>query len=152
MSYAFWADAVVAIHTAYVAFVVLGQGAILIGWALGWRWVRNPWFRLAHLIAITLVGVEAVLGIECPLTVWEWQLRVRAGQEASAETFVGRCLNNVLMMGYFEPWVYTVLHVGFALLVITTAVVVPPRWWWSSPGRWSGPASGRSAREGTPAG
>ena len=43
--YRFLADAVLAVHFAYVAFVVLGMAAILLGIALGWRWVRNFWFR-----------------------------------------------------------------------------------------------------------
>src|SRR5262249_49927579 len=66
MSYGFWADVIVAIHVAYVGYVVVGQLAILIGLALKWQWVRNPWFRVTHLIAISIVAAEAIIGMQCP--------------------------------------------------------------------------------------
>jgi len=36
------------IHAAYVAFVVVGFVAILIGWAARWDWVRNRYFRIVQ--------------------------------------------------------------------------------------------------------
>ena len=50
------------------------------GVVLRWKWVRNPWFRAIHLIAIGIVVAESLAGIPCPLTVWERQLRKMAGQ------------------------------------------------------------------------
>ena len=46
------ADIVVAVHAAYVAIVVVGFAAILIGSAAQWRWVRNFYFRAAHLAMV----------------------------------------------------------------------------------------------------
>ena len=66
--YRFLADAVLVLHFAYVAFVVLGMAAILAGIALGWQWVRNFWFRGVHFLMIAAVAVESLLGILCPLT------------------------------------------------------------------------------------
>ena len=43
---------VVFLHAGYVAFVVIGQLAILAGIAGGWRCVRNRRFRFAHLAAM----------------------------------------------------------------------------------------------------
>jgi hypothetical protein len=43
------ADIVVAVHATYVAIVVVGLAAILIGSAAQWRWVQNFCFRAAHL-------------------------------------------------------------------------------------------------------
>src|SRR5690606_38517008 len=63
------ADAVVVIHFAYAASVVLGLALILIGIPLRWRWIRNRWFRLVHLAMIGTVVAEAWAGIVCPLTV-----------------------------------------------------------------------------------
>jgi len=42
--YRFLADAVVVVHFAYVAFVVLAMAAIILGWARGWPWVRTSGF------------------------------------------------------------------------------------------------------------
>ena len=133
MDYAFLADLVIVIHAAYVGFVVLGQIAILLGAALKWGWVRNLWFRLVHLAAIGYVGLESFLHFDCPLTVWERQLRHLAGQPITEEGFVARCVNGLLMNSSFDPWVYDYLHIGFALLVLVTFMLVPPRLRWRSP-------------------
>jgi hypothetical protein len=127
MYYAWLADFVVAVHVAYVAFVLLGQAAILLGAALRWRWIRNRAFRLLHLVAIVVVASEAVLGIPCPLTVWETRLRRLAGQEAAEGTFIGRWLHDLLFFD-FPPWVFTTAYVSFALLVLATLVCLPPQW------------------------
>jgi len=65
------ADLVVTIHAAYIGFVVLGFTAIVLGSAMGWRWARNLYFRVAHLAAILLVCLEALIGVSCLLTTLE---------------------------------------------------------------------------------
>ncbi|HLN29508.1 MAG TPA: DUF2784 domain-containing protein [Gemmataceae bacterium] len=127
MGYGFLADLIVALHVAYVSFIVVGQLAILIGLVLRWRWVRNPWFRLSHLMAIVLVALEAVFGIDCPLTVWEANLRQLAGQEFSGESFMGRLLHWVIFY-QAAPWTLNAIHIGFAILVLVTLLLAPPRW------------------------
>jgi hypothetical protein len=136
MGYELLADFIVTVHFAYVAFVVVGQILILIGVALKWSWIRNFWFRLAHVIAITLVGVEAVFQIDCPLTVWEGQLRTLTGKEVAEGSFVGRLFHNLLFYNA-EQWIFDVLHICFALLVIATLVLIPPRWPKLSPAKQS---------------
>src|SRR5262245_48484419 len=116
MGYRLLADVVVAVHVAYVAFVVVGQLLILAGVARGWRWVRNPWFRLAHLAAILIVAAEALLDIDCPLTIWEHQLRVRGGQATAGGTFIGDLLHRLIFYD-FPPWVFTTAYVAFAAVV-----------------------------------
>jgi len=49
-TYLFFADSVLFIHVLVVAFVVLGLVVTLIGGVAKWAWVRNPWFRLTHLV------------------------------------------------------------------------------------------------------
>ena len=80
--YRLTADAVVLVHFSYVAFVVVGLLAILLGLVCRWGWVRNVWFRLLHLLAILIVAAEAVCEITCPLTTWEQHLRTLAGDTA----------------------------------------------------------------------
>ena len=126
MFYAWLADTIVAVHVGYVAFVIVGQVAILLGAALGWQWIRNRLFRLLHMAAIVIVAAEAVLGIPCPLTVWETQLRRLAGQQAATGSFIGRWLHELLFFD-FPPWVFTIVYVGFALLVLATLIFIPPR-------------------------
>ena len=78
--YALAADVLVAAHVGYVGFVVLGQLAVVVGIASHWGWIRNPWFRVIHLLAISVVAAEAILGLHCPWTTWERDLRALAGQ------------------------------------------------------------------------
>src|SRR5437763_16218128 len=126
MPYGLLADLLVAIHVAYVSYVAVGQLLIWLGLALRWRWVRNPWFRWTHLLMIAVVAAEAVLDWPCPLTVWEGQLREAAGQPVSGETFVGRLLHRLIFLD-LPPWGFTLLHVGFAALVLGTFLLAPPR-------------------------
>ena len=126
MAYGLLADTVVAIHVAYVSYVVFGQLLIWLGLALRWKWIRNPWFRWTHLVMIVIVGGEALLDIECPLTRWENGFRALAGQEVSSESFVGRLLHDLIFVSW-PPWVINSLHVGFALVVLGTFVLAPPR-------------------------
>ena len=128
MFYSFLADGLAVFHFSYVAFVVIGELAILFGAALGYRWARNPWFRSLHLLAIAVVALEAVFHIDCPLTVWENSLRAAAGQATSNETFVGRLVQRLFLNDIWQPWVYEYLHIGFGLLVLATYVLFPPRW------------------------
>ena len=90
------ADAVLALHAAFVAFVVLGLVAILVGGALRWRSVRDPYFRALHLAAIGLVLAEAWAGVTCPLTSLEDSLRAAAGEATYSGAFVAHGLGRFL--------------------------------------------------------
>jgi len=116
------ADAILVVHFLIAGFIVAGLVAVWLGAALGWHWVRNPWFRYLHLAAIALVAGEAVLGIACPLTVWEDLLR----GGARAESFVGRWVRALLF--YQAPeWVFTVAYIAWTLATLATLRLVPPR-------------------------
>lgn len=120
------ADSVLIVHVSFVAFVVVGLLLILVGGACGWRWVRNPWFRVAHLAGIALVIVQAWLGIVCPLTTLEMWLRELGGDDAYAGTFIAHWLQKLL---YYEapPWVFAVAYTLFGLAVVASWVKVRPR-------------------------
>lgn len=120
------ADAILALHVGIVAFVVLGQLAILLGGWRGWGWVRNFAFRLAHLVLMLFIALQAWLGELCPLTVWEQALRERAGQDVYAESFIEHWLSRLIF--FTAPWwVFVAAYTAFALLVATSWVWVRPR-------------------------
>jgi hypothetical protein len=121
------ADAVLVVHLGYVLFAVGGEILILAGGLLGWRWTRNLPLRLAHLAAVVLVAAEALLGVVCPLTEWEFRLRELAGQRVERQlSFVARLVRSVIFYD-FPAWVFTVAYVGFALLVAGTFLLFPPQ-------------------------
>jgi len=116
------ADAILVAHFVIAAFIVAGLAAVWLGAPLGWRWVRNPWFRYVHLGAIAFVAAEALLGIACPLTVWEDLLR----GGLRPESFVARWVHALLY--YRAPeWVFTVAYVLWTLATLLTLWLVPPR-------------------------
>jgi hypothetical protein len=126
MRYRILADMVVAAHTVYVAFVVFGLVAILIGYAANWRWVRNRYFRFLHLAAILLVCAEALLGIDCPLTTLENGLRFGAGQTGYAGDFIGYWLDRLIFYN-FPPRVFMIIYLAFGAFVLSTFWLVPIR-------------------------
>ncbi len=122
----FAADIILIVHFAFVLFVVGGLALIWIGYAASWQWVRNVWFRAAHLAAIVFVAGEALLGMVCPLTEWEDALRSTAGGAVSDKSFIARWVHQ-LMFFPLPEWVFTVMYVAFALVVAATFWFVPPR-------------------------
>jgi hypothetical protein len=116
------ADLILIVHFLFVAFVVGGLALIWIGAAFGWQWVKNFWFRVAHLAAIVFVAGEALIGVWCPLTMWEDALRGVHGEKS----FVARWIHR-LMFYDFPGWMFTTAYVLFALVVIVTLVWLPPR-------------------------
>ena len=119
------ADVVLIAHAAFIVFVVGGQGLILAGWMLGWRWPRNPPFRLAHIGAIALVVLESWFGITCPLTWLEFRLRAAAGSPLAADSFIGYWLQRLIFHDA-PPWVFTLAYTSFAAVVAATFVFYPP--------------------------
>jgi hypothetical protein len=125
MSDLFLADLIAIIHLGYVVFVILGFILILAGIFLKWKWIRNLWFRMIHLAAIAGVALEALVGINCPLTVLEFSLRYSVSPSGRRISFVGKLIDSILY--YDAPaWLFTIIYVGFALLVAITFVMAPP--------------------------
>jgi len=120
------ADAILSIHALFVAFIVLGLVLVLLGGLRGWSWVRNPWFRLAHLGGIGVVVGQSWFGVICPLTTWEMDLRARAGDATYAGAFIAHWLE--VLLYYRAPgWVFVAAYTAFGLLVVASWVVVRPR-------------------------
>lgn len=115
------ADAVVVVHLLIVLFVLTGVPLVYLGAKRRWAWVRSWRWRLLHLVAIAVIAAESLLGIDCPLTVWEDRLR---GQQLSSG-FIERWIDRILF--YDAPSrVFTAAYVAFAALVAITWVAVPP--------------------------
>jgi len=116
------ADAILVVHFAIAGFVAGGLLLVWLGAALGWKWIRNPWFRYLHLAAIALVAAEALLGVACPLTVWEDLLR--GGPQS--ESFIGRWVRRLL---YYDapPWAFTAAYLAWTVATLVTLRLVPPR-------------------------
>jgi hypothetical protein len=124
MDYSHFADLVLLIHFAIVLFVVGGLLLIVFGNLLHWPWVNRWWFRVMHLLAISVVILESWLGIECPLTTLENWLRLQAGQGVYQGSFIQHWVHGVMF--YQAPgWVFALAYTLFGLAVVAA--------WWRWP-------------------
>ena len=106
MIYAALADATLALHLAFIAFIVLGGLTVA-------RWPRIVW---AHLPAAAWGVLIELFNWTCPLTPLENWLRLHAGEQGYSESFVER---------YLLPIVYPdglTRNVQFVLAALVVAV------------------------------
>ena len=129
------ADIVLIAHFALAVFIAAGVVVIWLGAALHWLWVRERRWRLAHLAAICFVAAEGVLGIACPLTVWENTLRFSSGERS----FIARWVSALLYYDLPE-WVFTTIYVAAAAATVAA-------WWLVPPWRGGTPTNSRGARQ-----
>jgi hypothetical protein len=120
------ADAILLLHALFVAFVVGGLILVFAGRAAGWCWVRNPRFRVTHLVAIAIVVIQSWLNVICPLTTFEMSLRSRAGDVTYTGSFIAHWLEAAL---YFQApaWVFMVCYTAFGALAVASWLWVRPR-------------------------
>jgi hypothetical protein len=124
--YSLVADAILVTHILFVTFVVLGLILIFVGKFLSWLWIRNPWFRVTHLLGIGVVVLQAWFGVICPLTIWEMDLRSKAGETIYEGSFITHWLNELLY--YQAPlWVFVTCYTVFGGLVLASWFLVRPR-------------------------
>jgi uncharacterized protein DUF2784 len=111
MGYRLLADLTLALHFAFLAFVV-GGGLL----ARRWRWIAVP-----HLLAVAWgVYVELMPGLLCPLTTWENALALWAGEAGYEGGFIEHYLMPVIYPDGLTPTVQRTL----AVLVIAVNIVV----------------------------
>ena len=128
--YALFADMIAVIHFGYVAVVVFGLLIFLLGGLRGWRFVRNFWLRFIHLMMISVVIFLSLIGEPCPLTVWEHDFRIAAGQPNVCDrAFVARLVHQLIFFE-FPPIVFTVVYGLFGLVVLASWWVYPPNFPW----------------------
>ena len=111
MAYRWLADATVALHAAFIVFVVLGGFLV-------WRDAR---WALLHAPAVVWVAWLEFTGAICPLTPLENALRARAGESGYAGGFIDHYVVPVIYpagltpglqialgaaLGVFNAWIY----------------------------------------------
>jgi hypothetical protein len=115
------ANFILLLHVAVVLFNVLGLLAIWLGAWLGWSWVRSRTFRILHLALILFIVAKAVLGITCPLTIWEDTLRGTTAERG----FIERWIHSWFFLDA-PSWVFTMAYSAFGALVALTWYRIPP--------------------------
>jgi len=124
--YLLLADTILLLHVLIVVFNIFSLIFIFIGKVFSWHWIRNPWFRLVHLITISIVILLSWLNSICPLTSIEMTLRSKAGDTTYSGTFISHWLETILY--YQAPsWVFALCYTLFGVLVILSWFMIPPR-------------------------
>jgi len=134
--YLILADAILITHALVVLFNVASLPLIWLGRFFQWRFVRNFYLRIVHLLLIGYIALQAMVGQDCPLTDWENELRIKAGYEIYGGSFIAHWVQRLLFYAA-EEWVFTVAYALFFVLVLATQFYVrpdPPRWWRGSRG------------------
>lgn len=124
--YTILADIVLILHVLVVLFVVVGLVAIYTGNAFAWSWIRNPWFRIFHVVASTVVAIQSWFGVICPLTTLEMSLRNQAGGAIYSISFIEYWLSALLY--YQAPsWIFMLAYSLLGVLVLASWYFVRPR-------------------------
>ena len=79
-------------HFLLAAFVASGLVVIPFGYKFGWTWVRNRRLRISHASVMGFITAETIVGLNCPLTILEHNLR----GDSPARSFVGHWIQRVL--------------------------------------------------------
>ncbi|HEX5314475.1 MAG TPA: DUF2784 family protein [Gammaproteobacteria bacterium] len=124
----FWI--VLAAHVAIIAFNVIGLIVIPLGAWRRWAWVREFWWRLAHLVILAAVAAQALAGRACILTLWQSEM---AGGGKPAPLIAG-WVERVIYLP-LPLWVFTVIYVVVWVYVLALWWRVPPRMPWKRTGR-----------------
>ena len=116
MAYRVLADALVALHVAFIAFVVAGGFAVL-------RW---PKLAALHLSAVAWAAFVEFSGAICPLTPWENALRHRAGDAGFGGGFVEHYVHPLLYPAGLTPPAQAML--GTLVIVLNVLIYSAMLW------------------------
>ncbi len=100
-------------HLAIILFFIVGFPAGLI--------FNHRGFRIFHSVALMGVTLLMVVGIPCPVTLWEESM----GDVSYEGSFIAYWLKRVVYLEWFDPGDVLILDIGFALLVFTSFIWHP---------------------------
>jgi len=116
------AISILALHFVIIAFNVAGCVLVPIGALLGWRWVREFWWRAAHLASLAVVAVQALLGRACFLTIWQAGL----ANSSHAQPLIASWINRLIYLP-LPLWVFTAAYAVVFVYVVALWVWIRPR-------------------------
>jgi hypothetical protein len=89
---------------------------LVVGFPIG-LYFNHRLFRIVHASALAGVSLLMVLGVPCPLTIWEEMLRQGPVYEGS---FIASWLNRIIYLEGVNPAHVVWLDIAFAVLVISS--------------------------------
>ena len=113
---------ILAFHLAIIAFNIAGCVLIPIGAWRRWRWVREFWWRLAHLLSLAVVALQALLGRACFLTIWQ----DAASGASHVQPLIASWINRLIYWP-LPLRVFAAAYVAVFVYVIALWIFVRPR-------------------------
>jgi Protein of Unknown function (DUF2784) len=114
-------------HFTYLFFVIGGFVYVWLGFFFHWKSIHNRLFRWTHLAAMGIVVLETIGGVFCPLTVWEDELRRRAGQSfLYPRGFIPYWVHRSLYYDW-PGWVFLLIYSIFFIAMGLTFIFIPPQ-------------------------
>ena len=92
----FIADIILVIHFCIVIFITSGFLLIPIGYKINWALPKNRRLRMLHLGLMMFVTLETILGVTCPLTSIENELR----GILETETFIRHWIKKIIYWNF----------------------------------------------------
>ena len=117
--------AVLYFHFVVVLFNVFWLIAVPVGSWLGWRFVRNYWWRAAHIGVLILVAAQAVAGRLCFLTIVQNNLQGRAG-DITPPSLLTRIVTHAIYWP-LPDWAFAPLYVLALIWAVLLWIHVPRR-------------------------
>ena len=116
------ADLILIIHFLVVIFIVSLFALIPYGYYRKWTWVSKKKIRYTHLFLMTFVTIESFVGIICPLTILENDLR----GTITNQTFISKYLSKIIFFN-FPSSVFLALYFTGFLVVVYLSFKYPPK-------------------------
>ena len=115
------ADIILMFHFSIIFFITFGFFLIPIGYSFGWVWIKNSKLRICHCGMMIFVTFETILGITCPLTLFENNLR---GIDEST-SFIFYWINQIIYWN-FPTQSFIILYCIFLVWTFLMWKIFPP--------------------------
>jgi hypothetical protein len=107
------ATLILSFHLLIILFFIVGFPAGLI--------LNHRGLRYFHSAALAVVTLLMILGIPCPVTIWEESM----GDVSYEGSFIATWLKQIVYLEWFDPGHVLILDICFALLVFTSFIWHP---------------------------
>ena len=116
------ADIILVIHFLIVFFIFSLFALVPYGYYKKWTWVSIKKIRYTHLFLITFVAIESIVGIICPLTILENNLR----GTITNQTLVSKYLSKLIFFDFPGSFFLSLYLIGF-LFAVYLNLKYPPK-------------------------
>ena len=116
------ADLILIIHVFIVIFIISLFALVPYGYYKKWAWVSSKKIRYTHLFLITLIAIESIVGIICPLTILENNLR----GTITKQTFISKYLSKLIFFDFPSSFFLSLYLIGF-LFAVYLNLKYPPK-------------------------